>query len=128
MRNGPCRLAKMFAPVLLFAGAIAGAASTEGSAQAVSDEMPVHIAMHAFMVNAVNPAANTIWASGYADKLSEQDWRLVKRRRGRAHWCSSHDFARWASARRARADRGALLERMDEESFRHGVIGETRSG
>jgi hypothetical protein len=75
MKNEFCRLAKILAPKLLFAGVIMGAASTAGSAQAFSAERPM--AMHAVMVNVVNPAANTIWANRHADKLSEQDWRRL---------------------------------------------------
>ena len=81
MKTAFCRLTKTATAISLLAASAVGAGWSAGLAQTPSNESPnkaVYVDIHSFMVQAINPAANTIWVSGYADKLSEQDWERVK--------------------------------------------------
>lgn len=81
MGTAVSRLTKAVISVSVLAASIVGAGWSAGLAQTPSNQSPnegVYADIHTFMVEAINPAANTVWDSGYADKLSEQDWERVK--------------------------------------------------
>ena len=67
------RAAALFIAVTTFADLIRGQMHAEAPNASAS------LSMSAFMINVVNPAANSVWNGGRAEKLTDEDWISIKR-------------------------------------------------
>jgi cytochrome c556 len=50
-----------------------------GQIHAETPNASASLSMSAFMINVVNPAANSVWNGGRAEKLTDEDWNSIRR-------------------------------------------------
>ena len=63
----------------LFIAAATFADLSLGQVRAETPNASASPSMSAFMINVVNPAANSVWNGGRAERLTDEDWIGIKR-------------------------------------------------
>jgi cytochrome c556 len=77
MKIGSGAKLRVLAAVLLIAATIF-ADLIRGQMHAEAPNVSANLSMSAFMINVVNPAANSVWSGGRAEKLTDEDWISIK--------------------------------------------------